>query len=80
MAERKTVYQISESKKGGKSFWTRIGVAFVNKDGSLNVLLNCFPIDGKLHIRDERKRDSQDYDPADQGMYEMPPEGEPFGG
>ena len=33
------------------SMWNRCGSAFVNKDGSLNVLLDLLPADGKLHIR-----------------------------
>ncbi|MGH7898781.1 MAG: hypothetical protein ACREQQ_12560, partial [Candidatus Binatia bacterium] len=31
--------------------WVRIGVAFDNKDGSLNVLLDALPLNGRLHIR-----------------------------
>ena len=30
----------------------RAGSAFVNKDGSLNILLDVLPLDGKLHVRD----------------------------
>ncbi len=37
---------------GEKPLWNRIGSAFVNKDGSINVLLNALPLDGKLHIRE----------------------------
>lgn len=37
-----------------KSIWIKIGVAFVNKDESLNVVLDAIPLHGKLHIR-ERK-------------------------
>ena len=50
--QTKAVYTISEN--GERSFWNRVGTAFVNKDGSLNVLLNSLPVDGKLHIRDPR--------------------------
>lgn len=58
---RKDVYMIVETNKekegqeGKKdAFWTKIGVAFENKDGSLNVVLNAFPVDGKLNIRDPK--------------------------
>ena len=50
----KDVYAIHESKNGGdkqRSRWVRIGVAFDNKDGSLNVLLDALPLTGRLHIR-----------------------------
>ena len=46
--------------KGEDKFWTRIGAAFVNRDGSLNVVLNTIPLDGKLHIRDPKPPKSGD--------------------
>ena len=51
------VYSIREYRKGNeiKNHWMRLGQAFINKDGSLNVYLNAVPAtnDGtiKLHIR-----------------------------
>jgi len=44
------VFSIREGKGG--SIWVRAGSAFVNKDGSLNVLLDVLPLDGKLHVRE----------------------------
>ena len=56
----KIVYVITE--RAGKSFWNRIGIAFVNHDGSLNVRLDAVPVSGELHIRDYVPReDSQGY-------------------
>jgi hypothetical protein len=52
--ETKTVYAVTE--RNGKSFWTKVGVAFVNSDGSLNVNLDALPISGKLQIRDGEER------------------------
>ena len=45
--------------RGGQSFWTRIGVAFVNEDGSLNVRLNYLPTDpgSTIQVRDPRPRE-----------------------
>lgn len=51
IAPRKLVYAVTE--KGEKSFWTRIGVAFVNRDGSMTVRLDAVPVSGVLQIRDE---------------------------
>ncbi len=48
--KRLAVFSIRESKGG--SIWVRAGSAFVNKDGSLNVLLDVLPLDGKLHVRE----------------------------
>lgn len=53
----KIVYSISE--RGGKSYWSRIGVAFVNSDGSLNVKLECIPVNGEFHIRDYVPREGE---------------------
>jgi hypothetical protein len=49
----KDVYAIYESKTDGRerSRWVRVGVAFDNKDGSLNVLLDALPLSGRLQIR-----------------------------
>ena len=51
--EHKEVYNIIECRDG-KSRWVRIGSAFVNKDGSINALLDVYPRDGKIQIRDKR--------------------------
>ena len=53
-AKRQVVFSIREFKD--KSIWTRIGTAFTNRDGSLNVILDSLPIDGRLHIREESRR------------------------
>ncbi len=34
-----------------KNLWIHIGIAFVNRDGSINVRLNALPVNGSLHIR-----------------------------
>lgn len=46
----KAIYVISS--KGERKYWTKVGVAFVNRDGSLNCKLESLPVDGELHIRD----------------------------
>lgn len=53
----KVVWQITR-RGTDRAYWTRIGVAFVNRDGSLNVILNCLPLDGKMQIRDYVPRDA----------------------
>lgn len=46
----KIVYVIT--KRGDRTYWNRIGVAFVNRDGSINVRLEAFPVNGECQIRD----------------------------
>ncbi len=42
------IYHISERKDdSGKKFWNRIGTAWVNGDGSINLDIETFPLDGK---------------------------------
>jgi len=59
------VFSIREGKGG--SIWVRAGSAFVNKDGSLNVLLDVLPLDGKLHVREAAER--KDVAAASSGRY-----------
>ena len=54
----KVAYVITE--RNDKSYWTRIGVAFINKDGSLNVKLDALPIGGTMQIRDYEPREEFD--------------------
>lgn len=51
MGDFKVVYAIVE--RGTSRHWLRIGLAFVNADGSLNVRLDAMPLNGQLHIRDQ---------------------------
>ncbi|MBU4484166.1 hypothetical protein KKA47_01965 [bacterium] len=52
----KDIYQIIERGEGQRPLWTRIGVAFVNKDSSLNLFLDSVPLNGKLHVRDRKPK------------------------
>ena len=52
----KVVYSITEGKNG-KSYWTRIGAAFTNRDGSLTLKLDCVPLGGTMQVRDPEPRD-----------------------
>ena len=50
------VYTIISNQNGNsKNYWLRIGAAFTNRDGSLNVVLNALPTNGKLNIREVNK-------------------------
>lgn len=57
----KEVFTIEEKQgkdgKEGKAYWHRVGTAFENKDGSVNVYLNALPVNGKLQIRDKKEKD-----------------------
>jgi hypothetical protein len=45
-------YTVREGSGKGKSFWTRIGSAWLHKDGKgFNIQLDALPVDGRLVIR-----------------------------
>jgi hypothetical protein len=50
----KAVYALTEREE--RTYWTRIGVAFVNRDDSITVCLEALPLSGRLQIRDEGER------------------------
>lgn len=54
----KDVFHMKEGDNG-KTFWTKIGSAFVNRDGSINAYLDALPRDGKIQIRDRRSKEEK---------------------
>ena len=50
----KHLWMIEDVKKGTetRSFWTKVGVAFENRDGSYSLTLSAFPMSGRLQMRD----------------------------
>ena len=52
--KRFDVLQPIERKNGG-TFWMRVGTAFENRDGSLNIYLDALPLGGKLQVRESRE-------------------------
>jgi hypothetical protein len=58
MAETKDVFVIQ--KNGDKTYWHRAGVAFVNRDGSLNLKLDLFPsVDLQIRDREDKQEGAQ---------------------
>lgn len=58
-----TMVERTQSTTGAtKSYWTRVGVGFVNRDASITLKLDCLPINGTLQVREwepyERRQDT----------------------
>lgn len=55
------VFAVIEKKDPGKpAHWLKIGNAFTNRDGSLSLYLDAFPIStNKLQVREARPWDDQ---------------------
>lgn len=49
-SKMKSVYTIVERNQ--TKAWVRIGIGFVNTDGSLNLKLDAVPTNGTMHVRD----------------------------
>lgn len=54
----KQVYTIIE-REDGPNLWLKIGIAWVNRDGSINVKLDALPVNGMLHIRDKKEESTE---------------------
>lgn len=47
--------------RGDRSYWTRVGAAWSNRAGGINVRLNAFPLDGEIILLPPRKdEDAED--------------------
>jgi len=51
---------IIEKNGDGDDYWQRVGSAWTNKDGSINLSMNALPLNGKLRIR-VPKSDEESY-------------------
>lgn len=49
-----TIIERPDGQGGERKYWLRLGAAFINRDGSLNVKLDALPVNGTLHIREDR--------------------------
>jgi hypothetical protein len=52
-------WAIIERKGSDRPFWNRVGSAFVNRDGSINVYLEALPLQGKVQLREEQPKDRE---------------------
>ena len=59
MSSKMKIAYVITDRGEGKHYWNRIGVAFVNRDGSINVKLEAVPVKGELQIRDYVPKDEQ---------------------
>jgi hypothetical protein len=66
-------YVIIERKGYDRPFWSRIGSAFFNRDGSINVLLDSLPLQGKIQLREDTPKEDRD-----RGDFRKKPAGDSF--
>lgn len=56
----KAVFTIIEGESLEKPIFRRIGSCFINRDDSMNVILDALPVSGKLHIREWEPRKKEE--------------------
>lgn len=62
MATRMDV--LTGREKDGKTYWTRIGVAFPARDGGgWNLMLDALPVSGQCILREPKPRENRPADP-----------------
>jgi len=54
------VYALTE--RDGKTYWTRVGAAFKNRDDSLTIVLEALPVSGRLQVRKDEPRERRSRD------------------
>jgi hypothetical protein len=47
---------VTGSRPEKKSYWTKIGVAFENRDGSFSLELSAIPVTGRMQMREPADR------------------------
>jgi hypothetical protein len=58
MADKPLKVYAIEDNGGDRKYWREVGVAFRNKDGSLNLKLYMLPLSQPQHPRTERRQAS----------------------
>jgi len=80
---KKEVFTINERPQADgsmKSFFTKCGVAFVNRDGSYTIKLDALPVGGVLQVRDERAWTRPSTEPTTAPPSTARPQTDIFGG
>ena len=68
-----------EKKDGTGTHWARLGVAYGNKDESINLYLDSLPLNGKLQLREWTEEELRERDqrrsgsPSRNSLADLPP-------
>ena len=55
---RMDAFAIIEREGLEKPIWLKVGSSFQNRDGSINVLLDAIPVNGKIQLRTPKQKTS----------------------
>jgi len=61
----RVAYAVSDSSPKGdeeetRSYWTRVGVTFLNRDESETVVLDAIPVNGRLVLQEPKKAEEDE--------------------
>jgi hypothetical protein len=73
--KRMELFAVTEREGSEKSWWTKIGAAFENRDGSWSLIFDAFPTNGRAQMREPYVEE-----PHDQGRQEQDPGPRPQAG
>jgi hypothetical protein len=73
--KRYSVFSIRTTKKH-ETIWVRAGIAYVNPDDSMNLILDVLPLEGQLHVREtgEKRNTTHNNQPAREEQKAQPPD------
>lgn len=54
-------------EKAGKTYWTKVGAAFPQRNGGYKVILDALPVNGELHLMPPLPDDGRRGPPAARG-------------
>jgi hypothetical protein len=71
--KRYSVFSIRTTKKH-ETIWVRAGIAYVNPDDSMNLILDVLPLEGQLHVREtgEKRNTTHNQPPREEPKVETP--------
>ena len=53
----KVLCPVQSTKDEKKTYWRSLGIAYENRDGSINLYLDALPLNGKLQVREWDEED-----------------------
>lgn len=59
MSDRLEAFTVRKDERSDKSYWTKIGMAFANKNGGFSLRLDALPVNGEIVLLPPKPRDEQ---------------------
>ena len=57
MTERLEAFTVRKDEQSGKSYWTKLGVAFPTKNGGWSIKLDAMPVNGEIMLMPPKAKD-----------------------